>query len=199
MPLWRAGFISREAETSDDVRVAIRNLEPVAVVKDQGFVDLVIGITEIRANDRGDFRFTAAGTHAGQEIGFSVVVLGGMRPGFVGEELDRTAIYPSGIVFESDGAKSDRWLRLIAELWGVPQDAKRTMAQRAPAVSVATDGDPRKLQSEKLRFKLFFGPTAQAAECFLHLDYENGSIAVAEKAFDHRAGLVAQLAAPTQK
>jgi hypothetical protein len=66
------------------------------------------------------------------------------------------------------------------------------MCEQFPIACVATHGDPRKFREEAIRFKLFFGvPNAATyAEMFLHVNYPEAWIALAEKGAANRANMI---------
>lgn len=171
--------------------MAVTTLQPVSVSQDGSFVDVLIGLRSVRHDGRGNTLFTASGTHDGREVGLSVVLTGNMRPGFVNDQFDSSAVYPGGLVLISDGEVSDRLVATLSGLYGVRMDAA-TMIEQLPLTCVATNGDPRRFAEKRLRFKVFVGEQSEGtyAEWFFHLNHPEGWLALSEKDIAHRPNLI---------
>jgi hypothetical protein len=174
--------------------MAIRTRQPISVSHDGSLVDVLIGLRSVRHDGRGNTLFTASGTHDGLEVGLSVVLTGNMRPGFVNDQVDSSAVYPGGLVLMSDGETSDRLVATLSGLYGVRMEAAR-MIEQLPLTCVATHGDPRRFAEKKLRFKVFVGDESEGtyAEWFFHLNHPEGWIAVSEKDIAYRPNLISSL------
>src|SRR2546430_1643984 len=135
--------------------MAIRTLQPISVSRQGELVDVLIGLRDVRFDPRGNALLAASGLLDGVEVGLSIVLTANMRPGFVGERPDPSAIYPGGIVAISNGAISDLFVAGLSKLYGMPTPAAK-MSTQFPITCVATHGDPRNFREEAVRFKLFF-------------------------------------------
>jgi hypothetical protein len=168
--------------------------QPISVSRNGPLVDIIIGLKSVRHDGRGNNLFVAMGTHDGHEVGISVVLRGGMRPGFVNDRFDKTAIYPGGLVFISDGEPSDRLVAVLSGLFGIPA-ASAKMIDQLPVTCVATDRDPQSWQENAVRFKVFLGDESEGtyAEWFFHLNRPEGWLAFAEKSTSYRPNLIRAL------
>jgi hypothetical protein len=172
----------------------------LGIAGEGGFVDLTFGIKAVDCpNPEGDCVITAGSEYRGSSVGLAIAVRGGMKPGIKGAEIDRAGFMRDGIVFSSVGPESDRLLATMASLYDIKVPGGR-FAPRVAATSFALGGDPAKIQTEPLKFKVFFndaGGEDEYAELYVNIDLRKHSVELAEKDPEYRNAVVRALwAAP---
>ena len=165
---------------------------------EEGFHDLVFATTAVRADSGGNYSIDLAAKHSGALVGFTLIVRGGMRPGFDAAkgDFDRSAFYPKGITFASTGEASNQLVHFLPAIYGLPVNAKR-MRSQVEVTAVALGGDPRRLATEEVRFKVFHdddGSRGEYAEIFVNVNLPKSEVELREKDQDYRENLVKALA-----
>ena len=161
----------------------------------EGFADLTLAIQSVEQAPEGYTTVTARGLSRRTVVGLKVSFKNGMKPGFAGSAVDRTAFAEDGIVYSSIGPESDALLTEMAGLYRV--DAPAKFAARVGAVSIALQGNPSNLAFEPVRFKVFFNPNggqSRYAELYTNIDLPKKKLELFEKDTDYRANVVKALA-----
>lgn len=165
---------------------------------EEGFVDLVFRVRDRHVDPNGWWTLTIDAKHQGTVVGLKVGVQPEMRPGIVGNTIDKTAFYPAGILLMRDGDKSDALLRAFEMLYKHPaRDVK--FREMSKVTSFALDGDPRKLKTEPVKFKIFHDDQDERGEYFelyLNIDLPGGIVALKEKDEEYRPTILKGLSQP---
>ncbi len=154
----------------------------------EGFIDMVFRIRDIHVDKNWWYTLTTDAKHRGTIVGLKIAVQPGMRPGIVGNDIDKTAFYSKSILLIRDGSNSDALLRTFESLYKHPvRDLKfRDMSE---VTSFALNGDPRKIKTEYVKFKIFHDDQDERGEYFelyLHINIPGGFIALNEKDQEYR-------------
>lgn len=166
----------------------------------EGMVDLTLPIDRLMGGDGAPWGLRARGRLHGIPVGLEIVVRPGMRPGLrknapTSDDLvDRTAFYSRGIVIRSLGPASTALFLELAAAYGLPKP-DGNLPPEVSFTSFALHGDPRRLLTERVDFKLFFdqaGP-AQYFELFMNVDLPGRNLELREKDEDYRAPLLQAL------
>jgi hypothetical protein len=171
------------------------DLREIFKPNDEGFADLTLAIQSIEHAPEGYVTVTARGLSRRMVVGLKVSFKTGMKPGFSGKDVDRSAFTEDGIVYSSIGPESDAFLESMAQLYRV--DVPGKFVDRIGVVSIALEGDPAKLLVEPVRFKVFFHPNggeSRYAELYTNIDVPKKLLELREKDTDYRANVVKALA-----
>lgn len=163
---------------------------------EEGFVDMVFRIRDSHIDKNGWCHLSADAKHHGTIVGFKAAIQPEMRPGFVGLEVDRTAFYPASIMLMRDGEKSDALLRAFESLYKHPVREIK-FRELSKVTSFALEGDPRKLKTEPVKFKIFHDEEDEHGEYFelyFNIDLPGGILILKEKDEDYRATILKGLA-----
>lgn len=162
-------------------------------LSEAGFIDMVFRISDTHVERNGWCTLTAEAKHRGRLVGLQIAVQPGMRPGIVDTEIDKTAFYSKSILLIRDGANSDALLRTFEELYKHPiRDLK--FRNKSETTAIALMGDPRKLQTEYVKFKIFHDERGEYFELYLHINIPGGIIAMNEKDQEYRPTILKGLA-----
>jgi hypothetical protein len=160
--------------------------------------DLIFAIQEVAETPEGRVNIMAYGLHGDRKVGVAVSFRGGMMPGIVDDEIDRTAFYREGVSFSSVGEDSDTLLLSMASFYGATSETGR-FVKRVATTSFALDGDPRNMMNEKIMFKVFFCPEGEDdkyAELYTNIDLPNRVLELLEKDEEYRVNIIKALTAP---
>jgi len=147
-------------------------------------------------NDRS-LTITAQGTHRNRTCGLEITVKSGMKPGLVGDEIDKTAFYPQGIIVRSVAGTTRHLADVFSEVYITPVGKADSLSQ-LDFTSFALDSDPTLIETEHLNFKVFHDDRDTLGlyfEMFLHIDIPEGFIRLDEKDEEYRANVVKSFAA----
>lgn len=155
-------------------------------------------IRDIHMDENGWFTLTANAKHEGTTVGLEIAVQQDMCAGIIGNDIDKTAFYSKGILLIRDGSNSNALLRAFESLYKQPnQDVKfRDMSE---VTSIPLNGDPRKLKTEYVKFKIFHDDQDQHGEyfeLFLHINIPGGIIALNKKDQEYRSTILKGFAQP---
>lgn len=157
-------------------------------LSEEGFVDMVFRIRDSHFDENGWCTLTADAKHQGKVVGLKIAVQPGMRPGIVDDHIDKTAFYSKSILLIRDGSNSDTLLRTFEELYKhSARDAN--FRDKSEMTSISLMGDPRKLPTEYVKFKIFHDDQDERGEYFelyLHVNIPGGFIALNEKDQEYR-------------
>ncbi len=169
-----------------------RDRQSARIETDEGWQTLVLPIVETSRTSEGRYGILAKGDLSGREVGIRVLLKSNMPPGLVGEEIVPDAVIAEGVLVESLG---DPTIRLVGELAAAYKvDLPSGPIRKAiPWTTIALGGDPRNVESEYVRFKVFHDDSeerGQYYELFLHIDLPEGLLAITEKDQDYRKNIV---------
>jgi hypothetical protein len=155
---------------------------------EEGFVDMVFRIRDTHIDENGWTTLTVDAKHKGEKVGFKLAVSPDMRPGIVADDIDRTAFFPKGIILFRDDKTSDALLRAFESLYEAPR-RESEFRKRSEVTAFALSGDPRKLKSDYVKFKIFHDDQDERGEYFelyLHVNIPGGVVALNEKDQEYR-------------
>jgi hypothetical protein len=151
------------------------------------WADLVLG-THSLVKERDALRVTVRGTFKGERVAFEALVgstwkserMGGNVPMFIGR-----------IAFRSVGAESDAFVRALAQIYRLNASA---LAMKPEVVfeAISLEGDPRRLEAQKVAIKLFYEPENQKryAEAYGNFDLPSRKFYFKEKDPEYRRNLL---------
>ena len=154
-------------------------------------VTVVVDIGTRFGNDRS-LTITAQGMHRGRHVGLEIRIKAGMKPGLIGDEIDKTAFYPQGIIIRRIGDTTRHLADVFAEVYIAPISNAEPL-QELDLTSFALDGDPTLVETEHLNFKVFHDDSDALGlyfEMFLHIDIPEGFIRLDEKDEEYRENVV---------
>jgi len=83
-------------------------------------MDVQVPIVSAQTTADGRTVIVAQGKHRGRSVGVELSVLGQMKPGIVGDDIDKTAFYVSGVLVRSRGDAYSTPRRLFSEVYILP-------------------------------------------------------------------------------
>ena len=165
-------------------------------LSEEGFIDMVFRIRDTHVDKNGWCTLSADAKHRGTLVGLQIAIQPGMRPGIVDDKIDKTAFYSKSTLLIRDGVNSDALLRAFEELYKHPvRDLK--FREKSETTSFSLMGDPGKLQTEYVKFKIFHDDQDERGEyfeLFLHINIPGGFIALNEKDQEYRPTILKGLA-----
>ena len=160
---------------------------------EEGFHDLLLGIQKTSSDAAGNLTLLAAGTHKGARVAITIKIHGGMRPFDLTGKAGFSGIDKTGIRLLSAGPESDRFLQVLAALYGV-KNAKGKMKKEAVFTCAALQGDPAKVQTELIKWKLFHnGDEKDYCELYLNVNIPRGEVEIREKDEEYRKAIIEML------
>jgi hypothetical protein len=183
----------------DDVEIRIGdNGHPILdQFSEEGFVDLVFRIVDRASNER-EHRLHLAACHDGHTVGFDVHVGSGLRGGFDDDvELIAEHVYRDAVRFMRCGPESDRLMTVLAELYGLPHEARK-MVDSFGFTAILLHKDGIDMSAEPTKIKIFGNDGEDSSEddyfeSFFNLHLGAGFVFWNEKDSDYRAPLIAGL------
>ena len=166
----------------------------VKLVGGDGWVDLDLPLTEF--NGRSNvYRLIAQGLLDRTSVGIGVDIDRHWSP----KPTEHKAItfYWGSVTLRSIGPESDAFAMSLSRLYGIPNPALRMLPEiRAEAVGLASD--PRLIESQPVKMKLFFHSESDQryAEVFLNIDRRAQTVEFHEKDREYRKNLVRALTEP---
>jgi len=162
---------------------------------EEGFVDLSLKMNGLVREPDGTFRFEARATHEGRQVAFAVT-LGSLWN--VQKLEDTEPLYWGEAQLSSLGNESDAFIEILDQLYETKLGALR-MRPNTSFTAVSLGGDPRKLEREPLKMKLFFEANADElyAEFYLNCDAAQSRVQFHEKDPDYRSAVVLALTQAT--
>jgi hypothetical protein len=167
---------------------AVREVKQVG---EDGWVDLDLPLIDFRV--RADaYRTVAKGLLDGTIVGIDVEIGSHWDP--KPTEHEDVTFYWGSVTLRSIGPESDALVTALARLYGIPSTAPRMLPEiRAEAVGLASD--PRLIESERVKMKLFFHSdnNDRYAEVFLNIDRRAQLVELHEKDQEYRKNLLRAL------
>ncbi|PFH11174.1 hypothetical protein BCF11_3616 [Collimonas sp. PA-H2] len=169
--------------------VAAPGIADIAIIKDSGFVDLDLTMTDAKASFSTALTAHAAGMIDGELAGFAIDILPTWKQQSNGNRVYSTSW--GGIRLRSLGKESDRFLALLARLYGI-QANDFPMAQKIEFQAVSLQGDPALPDNGPVKMKLFFEGKTEAAyaEVYVNIDLKKGRLEFHEKDPGYRDALI---------
>jgi hypothetical protein len=155
-------------------------------------MDIQVPIVSARTETEGRTVIVAQGEYRCRFMGVELSVRGQMKPGIVGDDIDRTAFYGSGILVRSRGELTKHLADVFSEMYILPVGIAEPLPQ-LNLTSIALDGDPMLIETEHLNFKVFHDDEDKLGlyfEMFLHIDIPGGYVRFDEKDEEYRANVL---------
>jgi hypothetical protein len=151
-------------------------------------MDVKVPITAAQTTTDGRTVIVAHGEYRGRLVGVELSVRGQMKPGIVGDEIDKTAFYGSGVIVRGMGDITGQFADVLSEVYMLPVSIAEPLRQ-LDLTSLALDGDPMLIETEHLNFKVFHDDEENLGlyfELFLHIDIPSGYVRFDEKDEEYR-------------
>lgn len=160
-------------------------------------MDVQVPIVSAQTTTDGRTVIVAQGEYRGRSVGVELSVRGQMKPGIVGDDIDRTAFYESGVLVRGIGDPTRYLADMFSEVYILPVDTAQPL-QQLDFTSIALDGDPMLIETEHLNFKVFHDDEDKLGlyfEMFLHIDIPTGYVRFVEKDEEYRGNALKSFAA----
>ncbi|EHR7166259.1 MULTISPECIES: hypothetical protein [Vibrio harveyi group] len=167
---------------------------------EEGFIDCVLKIKNLKETDNL-YKFDLRASYNGNELGFKVEVVKGIKSGFDSEMcLIQERVYKKGVKFLRSGSESDNLLIVLAELYGFSEVSLRMSAEET-FTGIALHQGEIDMTSEPVKIKLFGKDQDEDLEenyfeSFFNLDLKNGFVFWNEKDQEYRLPLIRGLSEP---
>ena len=161
---------------------------------EEGFVDLCLEMNGFVREESGKVRFEAKAIHEGRKVGFAVT----LGPEWKAQKLEDieqpSYLYWGETQLNSLGEESDLFIQTLDRLYETKVGAAR-MRHNVDFTTVSLEGDPRGLETEPVKMKLFFGtdPDELYAEFYLNCDVAQGRVEFHEKDPEYRRAVILAL------
>ena len=160
-------------------------------------MDVQVPITSAQTTADGRTVIVTEGKHRGRLVGVELSVRGEIKPGIIGDDIDKTAFYGSGVLVRSRGDVTRHLAEVFSEVYILPIGIAKPL-QQLDLTSFALDGDPMFMETEHLNFKVFHDDEDKLGlyfEMFLHIDIPSGYVRFDEKDEEYRENVVRSFAA----
>lgn len=160
-------------------------------------MDVQVPIISTQASTDGRTIIIAQGKYRGRSVGVELSVRGQMKPGIVGNDVDKTAFYASGLLVRSMGDITRHLAVVFSEAYILPVGIADPLRQ-LDLTSFALAGDPMLIKTEHLNFKVFHDDENKMGlyfEMFLHIDIPSGYVRFDEKDEEYRENVLKSFAA----
>jgi hypothetical protein len=168
----------------------------VIVDESDGFVDFRFPVVDSKISDDGETDVTVGGILLGRPVELHFHVRSGILPNDLSDDAKSVHALGDGIKMSLIGATGVNFARAISQLYKSDRSSFH-MPLEFSFTAVALEGDPAKIASEPVKFKLFHetdstdeeeGPAY--FEMFLNLHLPLGLVALNEKDTDFRVGVL---------
>jgi hypothetical protein len=164
-------------------------------------MDVRVPIVATRFGMGGAHIIASQGAYRGRSVGVEMTVRSQMKPGFVGDEFDKTAVYKGGVVIRGMGNGARHLADVFSEAYLTAATDTEPLDQ-LDLTSIALGGNPMLIETEHVNFKVFHDDEDKLGlyfEMFLHVDVASGYVRFDEKDEEYRENIVKAFAAlPTQ-
>jgi hypothetical protein len=146
-------------------------------------MDVQVPILSAQTTKEGRTVIVVQGEHRGFTVGVEISVRGQMKPGIVGDDIDKTAFYGSGVIVRSMGQRTKHLADVFSEMYILPVAVAEPL-EHLDLTSIALDGDPMLIETEHLNFKVFHDDEDKLGlyfAMFLHIDIPAGHVRFDEK------------------
>lgn len=160
------------------------------IVREDGFVDVVLPIAEHRWAKNGALTVIARGRFNGEAVSFAVDLAPEWKP----QPIDDTvSIYWGAGHIRSIGPESDAFLSLLAREYALP--APKHMAARVAITMAGIGDDPGELRTTPAMIKIFFeaGGEASYGEAFINIDLDGKVLEFRDKDPEYHQGILSSL------
>ena len=153
-----------------------------------GIIDMVFYIQSLDVKQDGSQILELAATYQNKPVGITVALSSAWKAGTLGQLV----IHQGTVTIKSPGISGNNFVFFLHQLYKTRRNPKR-MKPSVEFSVITLGGDPAKLTSEPVQFKLFYeskDPEGNA-EIFLNIDMKNHRAHLDEKDEDYRKPLVA--------
>lgn len=160
-------------------------------------MDVQVPIVSARTSTDGRTIIVAQGEYRGRSVGVELSIQGQIKPGIVGDDIDETAFYGSGVVVRGVSGITKNLADVFSEVYILPVGIAEPL-QGLDLTSFALDGDPMLIDTEHLNFKVFHDDEDKLGlyfEMFLHIDIPSGYVRFDEKDEEYRENVLRSFAA----
>lgn len=172
--------------------------EPQAgqLVKDEGFVDIDLPVSDFRFSNNGTLTVVARGSIDGHVVAIAVDVGNEWKEQVV-EDAELTIYWGNGHI-RSIGQESDAFLDLLIREYGIAGPLIK-MAPRTAITMAGLNSDPRNLKTDRATIKVFFEHNGEDnyGEAFINIDLINKVLEFHDKDPEYHHGVVSSLAGDT--
>jgi hypothetical protein len=155
-------------------------------------MDVQVPIVSAQTTTDGRTVIAAQGEYRGRSVGVELSVRGQMKPGIVGDDIDKTAFYGSGVLVRGMGDLTRHFADVFSEVYILPVGGAEPL-QQLELTTIALGGDPVLIGTEHLNFKVFHDDEDKLGlyfEMFLHIDIPFGYVRFDEKDEEYRGNVV---------
>ena len=169
------------------------------LISGDGAFPMNVQVPIVSAHITADGRtvIVAQGEYRGRLAGVELSVRGQMKPGIIGDDIDKTAFYGSGVVVRGIDDITRRLADVFSDVYILPVTTAQPL-QQLDLTSFALDGDPLLIETEHLNFKVFHDDEDRLGlyfEMFLHIDIRLGYVRFDEKDEEYRLNVLKSFAA----
>jgi len=172
--------------------------EPLAgqLVKEDGFIDIDLPVSDYRFSKDGALTVVARGKIDGQTIAIAVDIGSEWKEQVV-EDAELTIYWGNGHI-RSTGQESDALLGLLSKEYGIAGVAK-AMAPRTALTMAGLNSDPRDIKTNRVTIKVFFEHSGEDnyGEAFINIDLANKMLEFHDKDPEYHQGIVSSLSGGT--
>lgn len=163
------------------------DIADLKITKEEGFVDLDFTLADARPGFATALTGQARGKLNGEIVGFSIDILNNWKP----QTNGNYTVYWGRVRFRSLGSESDKFVALLARLYGVKLD-KAAMAPQVEFQAVSLEGDPMSPKRGPVKMKLFFEGKSEStyAEVYTNVDLNRGRLEFHEKDSGYRSAVI---------
>ena len=155
-------------------------------------MDVQVPIVSAQTTADGTTVIVAQGEHRDLSVGVEISVRGQMKPGIVGNDIDKAAFYGNGVLVRGMGDLTRHLADVLSEVYILSVGIAEPLGQ-LDLTSIALDGDPMLIETEHLNFKVFHDDEDKLGlyfEMFLHIDIPAGYVRFDEKDEEYRANVL---------
>lgn len=166
------------------------------LVKEEGFVDIDLPISDYRFSKDGTLTVAARGKINGQVVAIAVDIGSEWKEQVV-KDAELTIYWGNGHI-RSTGPESDAFLDLLAREYVIARPALK-MAPRTAITMAGLNSDPRNLKTDTATIKVFFEHNGENnyGEAYINIDLVNKVLEFHDKDPEYHQGIVSSLAGDT--
>jgi hypothetical protein len=162
----------------------------------EGLCDLRLSIQKVKSEPDGTLILRVAALYKHAPIGLQITLAPGMVPGYLNAQTgmpDPRSVTRGGIRFERTGPEDDQFVAAIAKLYASKLPPK-TMGDDIHFDAYAVEGDPAKIQTQAVLFRIFHLASGASAtmqcELLLYVNLPKNEVIIRESNQDYRESLV---------
>lgn len=166
------------------------------ILREDGFVDIDLPISDYRYSKDGTLTVVARGKIDGQTVAIAVD-LGSEWKEQVVEDAGLTIYWGNGHI-RNTGQESDAFLALLTKEYGIAKTAPK-MSPRTTLTMAGLNSDPGGIKASRATIKVFFEHNGEDnyGEAFINIDLANKMLEFHDKDPEYHHGIVSSLSAGT--